>query len=83
MGQDLYPTISAGDFEIMVWSSGRYESLGQRQVQRSGRGGHNGGCGNGDRFNNSCDCRVVFLQQVESNRTTPVPGIDRTTIDAE
>ena len=31
LGQDLYPTSSDGAFELMVWRSGRYKELGQRQ----------------------------------------------------
>ena len=56
--------------------------LGQRKGQRSGCGGRNDGCRNGDCGNNPCNCRVRFLQQVEINRT-PVPGIHGTTIDSE
>ena len=80
--QDLYPKSLAGAFELMVCRFGWYQSLGQRQGQRSGHGSHNGGLGNGDSGNNSCNCRVSFLQQGEIN-TTPVPGIDRTNIGAE
>ena len=72
----------AGDFELIVWRSGRYQALVQRQVQRSGRGGHKGGRVNGDCGNTYHNFRLIFLQQGESNRT-PVPGIDKTTIDAE
>ena len=79
---DFYPTSLAGAFELMVRRSGRYQELGKRQGQRSGHGSHNGGLGNGDSGNNSCNRIVSFLQQGESN-TTPVPSIDRTTIDAE
>ena len=50
--QDFYPTSSDGNFELMFWRSGRYQALGQRQVQRSGRGVHNCGRGNGDCGNN-------------------------------
>ena len=67
----------------MIWRSGRYQALGQRKGQRSGCGGHNGGRGNGDRDNNYRNHRVSFLQQGESNSTTPVPSIDGVTIDAE
>ena len=80
--QDFYPTSSDGNFELMFWRSGRYQALGQRQVQRSGRGVHNSGCGNCDCGNNSCNRRVDFFHQVQSNRT-PVPGIYITNIDAE
>ena len=83
LGQYLYLTSLAGAFGIMVLRSGRYQALGQRQGQRSGRGGHNGGHGNGYCGNNSRNCRVSFLKQGEINRTTPVPGIDVSTIDAE
>ena len=83
LGQDLYPKSLAGVFELMVRRSGRYQALGQRKGQRSGCGGHNGGRGNGDSGNNFRNRRVIFLQKGEINRTTPVPGIDGTTIDAE
>ena len=66
----------------MVRHSGRYQALEQRQGQRSGCGGHNGGRGNGYRGNNSSNRRVRLLQQGDSNRTTPVPGVDGTDIDA-
>ena len=82
LGQDLYPTSLVGAFELMVWHSGSYPSLGQRQGQRSGCCSHNGGRVNGGHCNNPHNCLVFFLQQVESNRT-PVPGIDGTTIGAE
>ena len=72
----------AGDFELMVWRSGWYQALGQKQGQIIVCGGHNGGHGNADRGNNSCNCRVSFLYQGESDRT-PVPGIDGNNIDAE
>ena len=42
LGQDLYPKNSAVNFELMVKRSKQYQSLGQRQEQKSGRGGHNG-----------------------------------------
>ena len=83
LGQDLYPTSSAGSFEPMVQRSGKYQALGHRQGQRSGSDGHNGGRGNGDRGNNYLNRRVRFLQQGQSNRTTLVSGIDGTTIDVE
>ena len=67
----------------MVWRSGRHQALGQIKGKRIGRGGHNSGRGNGDRGKNSGNHRVIFLQQGESNRTTHVPDIDVTTIDAE
>ena len=41
-----------GAFELMVQRSGWYQALGQRQGQRSGRGGHDDGCENEDRGNN-------------------------------
>ena len=63
LGQDLYPTSLAGAFELMVRLSMWYKSLGKRQGQRSGRGGHNGGRGNGDCGNNPRNRRVIFLQQ--------------------
>ena len=63
LGQDLYPTISDGSFELMVKHSRQYQALGHRQGQRSGSDGHNGGRGNGDRGNNYLNCRVSFLQQ--------------------
>ena len=80
--QDLYPTSLAGAFELMVRSSGWYQALGQRQGQRSGHDGHNGGHGNGDCGKNSRNCREIFFQQGESNRTS-VTGIEGTTIDAD
>ena len=83
LGQYLYLTSLAGAFGIMVLRSGRYQALGQRQGQRSGCGGHNGGRVNVDRGNNSFNIIVRFLKQVDSNRTTPVPGIDVNTIDAD
>ena len=61
LGQNLYPKSLAGAFELMVWRSGRYQSLGQRQVHRSGCGGHNGGRGNGDCGNNTRNRIVSFL----------------------
>ena len=79
LGQYLYPTSSAGSFELIVWRSRRYRALVHIQGQRSGCGGHNGGRGNGDRGNNSCNHRVSSLQKGESNGT-PVPGIDGTNI---
>ena len=81
-GQDLYPTSSDGAFELMFWRSGQYQALGQKQGHKSGHGGHNVGHGNGDCGNNSRNRIVSFLQQGESNRNNPVPGIDGTTIDA-
>ena len=63
LGQDLYPTSSASDFELMVRRSRQCQSLGQIQVQRSGCGVHNGGRGNGDHGNNSCNFIVRFLHQ--------------------
>ena len=82
LGQDLYLTSSAGDFELVVWNSGRYTELGQRQVHRSGRGGHNGGRVNGERGDNSHNRIVILLQQGDIN-SNHVPDIDRTTIYAE
>ena len=79
--QDLYPKSLAGAFELMFCRSGWYQSLGQRQGQRSGHGSHNGELGNGDRSYNYHNCRVIFLQQGEINMT-PVPSIDGSTIDA-
>ena len=63
LGQDLYPPSSTGAFELMVWRSGRYKVLGQRQGQISGSGSHNTGRGNGYRGNKSRYRRVRFLQQ--------------------
>ena len=83
LGQDLYPKNLAGDFELIVRRSGSYQELVQRQGQRNGCDGHNGGRGNGDSNNNYRNHRVSFLQQGESNSTTPVPSIDGVTIDAE
>ena len=82
LGQDLYSTSSAGDFEPMVWRSGRYKALGQRQGQRSGCGGHNGGRGSGDCGDNSLNRIVSYLQKGDSNMNL-VPSIDVTNIDAE
>ena len=67
----------------MVRRYRQYQELGKRQGQISGCGGHSGGHGNGDCGNNYHNLRVILLQQVESNRTTPVTGIDRTTVDTE
>ena len=83
LGQDLYPASSAVDLELMVWRSGQYPELVQRQGQRNGCDGHNGGRGNGDCGNNYRNYRVIFLQHGESNMTTPFPVTYGTTIDAE
>ena len=83
LGQYFYQTCSARAFEIMVRRLRRFQSLCERRGQRSVCGCHDGGRGNGNFGNNYCTRRVSFLQQGESNRTTPVPGIEKNNIDAE
>ena len=57
MGRDKYPTTSGGAYELMVFSSGRYQSIGDV--------GNGGGRGNSNGRGNQQNQRqkVMFLQQ--------------------